>query len=469
MNEADSSRFPFFASLIRDASLVEQLSVAANAFLLGAGPVFFEDLHHMLHSRLTDLPAGSDYYNLVEATIRPLFVLDRFRSSLNVLKGSREDYYLQMALDSALQWCRDLCNFHIDRYQYSLLLEKWYVEVEDKHRRNEDFQLKVRSALFNPQSSSVSIASSSSASTSTFNSYTATGTASAPHQTRSEFAPVLPTESTPSSLPSTSTPPSLTPAYSTIITAAVHEDAALHTNKLPDNPNTNHPLPVSGPSLQQSSDPSSTSISSSLLVWESLAQHDTIIPVFPRKYTIDRRTHQALFGKIVICSDASFFLTIRAIGRTLAIRDRIAPQIPTMTALSIGWQNHTLLPSVLVSFAHLPLYQVIEIHPCIICPQWPWFKQLVDSKRADAIGSPPDDFHLSIQLPEGFSTRLFFCIARMMHGETWEFNLLADEDLAFVLLRERLNHMFAPTLLPPGTFTVLGQLNNLAYSRFPKT
>jgi hypothetical protein len=177
-----------------------------------------------------------------------------------------------------------------------------------------------------------------------------------------------------------------------------------------------------------------------------------------------------LFGKIIISPDAAFFLTIRAIGQNLAIRDRIAPHaIRTATdEFPKERQNRTLLPTVLVSFAHLPLYRVIEIHPCIISPQWPWFKELVDSKRSDAIGSPPEDFHLSIQLPEGFSTKLFFCIARAMHGDIWEPDLLADEDLAFVLLRKS-DQLFAPPLLPLGTFSVLGELNNLASSHFSKT
>jgi hypothetical protein len=130
LNDANSARFPFIASLIHNASLVEKLYFAANAFLLGAGPAFFESLHHLMRSRLTDLPPVSDYCRLVEATIQPLFDLDRLRSSLHVLKGSQEDYDLQLALDCALQWCRDLCNFHLDWYpQYSLLLRsgmlKW--------------------------------------------------------------------------------------------------------------------------------------------------------------------------------------------------------------------------------------------------------------------------------------------------------------------------------------------------------
>jgi len=383
-----------FSKLFLEASVSEQISIVAHAYLLGAGPTFFEQLQRLLHP-IWSLNTELDYDSLVSKIARPLLDPNAFRSSRRITERTPEDCELHLTLELALQWFQILCNFRLHRIHYMEHLNRWVDEVEANNRRNEGLELqRLMSSLIQ---SDEPCSSSSSSSSSTASS---SSSSSSPSTIDPSATPVLQQQAAPAAAP-------------------LALPAASGTTSPPQQPISS--VPTSTPSTLEG-------------LASLLAQRDRIIPSFPNEYMIENIIHPALFSKVVMSEEDLFFITIREIGRKLEIR-RLP--IATTTATVPQPLIPTLSTSVLVTSHHC----FVEIHPCIVCPQWPWFRERVDETCAERNPGSPGDLHLTIPLPEGFSPRLFFCLARAMHGEALETSLLSDADLSYV--RKKLDSILA--------------------------
>ena len=118
-------------------------------------------------------------------------------------------------------------------------------------------------------------------------------------------------------------------------------------------------------------------------------------------------------------SDEIFSLpeALKAIGQNLRLRKRYKiDELPDCSSLPSSF------PTFPVSFHNIPPHYVIDVHPGILTPQWPWFATFV-TKQGEDRNTP---------LPVGFSVNLFVAIASAMYGNSLAEDYILHGDRIFI-------------------------------------